>query len=71
RVLLEQYGLNLGAIVRNPDITDIDNAWIYRQEPMPGAGRIRAGQLIDVWVQVDRPVLDSFQNEQPIQFPEQ
>jgi len=71
RVLLEQYGLNLGAIVRNPDITDIDNAWIYRQEPMPGAGRIRAGQLIDVWVQVERPVFDSIQNEQPIQFPEQ
>lgn len=71
RVLLEQYGLNLGAIVRSPDITDIDNAWIYRQEPMQGAGRIRAGQLIDVWIQTERPVLDSLQNEQPIQLPEQ
>jgi eukaryotic-like serine/threonine-protein kinase len=71
RVLLEQHGLNLGAIVRSPNITDIDNAWIYRQEPMPGAGRIRAGQLIDVWVQAERPVLDSVQAEQSPQFPEQ
>jgi eukaryotic-like serine/threonine-protein kinase len=71
RILLEQYGLNLGAIVRSPDITDLDNAWIYRQEPMPGAGHIRAGQLIDVWVQSERPVLDSIQTEQPIQLPEQ
>lgn len=71
RILLEQYGLNLGAIVRSPDVTDVDNAWIYRQEPMPGAGRIRSGQLIDVWVQTERPVLDSMQTEQPVEIPEQ
>jgi eukaryotic-like serine/threonine-protein kinase len=71
RVLLEQYGLNLGAIVRNPNITDIDNAFIYRQEPMPGAGRIRAGQLIDVWIQMERPMLDSTQANQPAELPEQ
>ena len=71
RVLLEQYGLNLGAIVRNPDVTDVDDAYIYKQEPMHGAGRIRAGQLIDVWVQTEKPVLDSTQNEQPPQLPQQ
>lgn len=71
RVLLEQYGLNLGAIVRNPNITDIDNAYVYRQEPMPGAGRIRAGQLIDVWVQLDKPVTDSTLENQPPQIPGQ
>lgn len=71
RVLLEQYGLNLGAIVKNPDVTDVDNAYVYRQEPMPGAGRIRAGQLIDVWVQIERPILDSTQTNQPPQIPQQ
>ena len=70
RVLLEQYGLNLGSIVKNPDVVDIDNAYIFRQEPMPGAGRIRAGQLIDVWVQSEKPVTDSTQN-QPTQSLEQ
>lgn len=71
RVLLEQYGLNLGATVKNGDVTDVDNAYIYRQEPMPGAGRIRAGQLIDVWVQVEKPVPDSTQANQPFQIPQQ
>jgi beta-lactam-binding protein with PASTA domain len=71
RVLLEQYGLNLGAIVKNPDVTDIDNAWIYRQEPMPNTGRIRAGQLIDVWAQTEKPVTDSTQGQQPPQPPQQ
>lgn len=67
RVLLEQYGLNLGAIVKNPDVLDIDNAYIYRQEPMPGAGRIRAGQLIDVWVQTEKPTSDTTQTQSPQQ----
>lgn len=71
RVLLEQHGLTLGAVVRNPNVTDIENAWIYRQEPMPGAGRIRTGQLIDVWVQVEQPVADSTQINQPPQLPQQ
>jgi eukaryotic-like serine/threonine-protein kinase len=63
RVLLEQYGLNLGSVVKNPDVIDIDNSYIYRQEPMRGAGRIRAGQLIDVWVQSEKPTADSTQTE--------
>jgi beta-lactam-binding protein with PASTA domain len=71
RVYLEQLGLNIGAIVKTPDVTDIDNAYIYRQEPMPGAGRIRAGQLIDVWVQTSKPVTDSMQGQQPPEFPQQ
>ena len=65
RVLLEQYGLNLGSIVPNSlEVRSLDEAYIFRQEPMPGAGRIRAGQLIDVWVQAEKPVADSTQNEQ-------
>jgi hypothetical protein len=71
RVLLEQLGLTIGAPVKNPDVVDIENAYIYRQEPMPGKGRIRAGQMIDVWLSVERPVLDSMQVEQPIEFPQQ
>jgi eukaryotic-like serine/threonine-protein kinase len=71
RVYLEQLGLNLGAIVKTPDVTDIDLAYIYRQEPMPGAGRIRAGQLIDVWVQPVKPVTDSLHGQQLPELPQQ
>jgi beta-lactam-binding protein with PASTA domain len=65
RVLLEQLGLTLGSHVDNPDVRDIENAYIYKQAPMPGAGRIRPGQMIDVWLQTDRPVTDSAQNDLP------
>jgi len=65
RVLLEQYGLNLGSIVPlSLEVRRLDEAYILRQEPMPGSGRIRAGQLIDVWVQAEKPVMDSAQTEQ-------
>jgi len=71
RVLLEQLGVNIGALVKDPNVTDVENAYIYRQEPAPGAGRIRPGQLIDVWLSVERPVIDSTQSNQPIQIPEE
>lgn len=71
RVLMEQLGLTIGALVKNSDVVDIENAYIYRQEPMPGKGRIRPGQMMDVWLSVERPVLDSMQIEQPIEFPQQ
>jgi len=71
RVLLEQLGVNLGALVKDPNVTDIESAYIYRQEPAPGAGRIRPGQLIDVWLSVERPVMDTTQSIQPPQLPEE
>jgi eukaryotic-like serine/threonine-protein kinase len=71
RILLEQLGLNVGALVKDPNVTDVENAYIYRQEPRPGAGHIRSGQLIDVWLSVNRPVLDSMQTVEPAQLPEQ
>jgi beta-lactam-binding protein with PASTA domain len=71
RVLLEQLGVNLGALVKDPNVTDIESAYIYRQEPAPGVGRIRPGQLIDVWLSVERPVMDSIQTNEPPQLPEE
>ncbi len=56
RVLLEQLGVNLGAITQDPDVRDIENAYIYKQAPTAGAGKIRPGQLIDVWLGVNKPV---------------
>lgn len=56
RVLLEQLGVNLGAITQDPDVRDIENAFIYKQAPAAGAGKIRPGQLIDVWLSVNKPV---------------
>ena len=70
RVYLEQLGLSIGAPVAKPDVRDLENAYIYKQSPMPGAGRIRPGQMIDVWLQNEKPVVDSTQNNQPPQPPQ-
>ncbi len=62
---LESRGLSVGAIVLG-GVTDTCNAFIYKQ--VPGRYddekrilRIRTGQTIDVWLQIDRPVTDTVQ----------
>lgn len=55
RVLLEMNGIELGAIVPDPDVTDTVAAFIYRQMP-PKLNAddepvfIQSGQLMDVWI---------------------
>lgn len=61
RVLLESYGLSLGAIAFEGTITDSTNAYIKSQQPEPllpdGSMRmIRQGQFINVRLQAERPV---------------
>jgi beta-lactam-binding protein with PASTA domain len=74
KVLTEAQGLSLGSRIFNPDIRDSSSAFIYRQSPSPrtedGARvRIRAGQMIDIWLSLEKPVKDSLvvqdDNEQP------
>lgn len=74
QILMQQKGLGLNPII-NPDVKDADNAYIYRQEPNPRAPdgtqlRIRQGQMVDVWLSVEKPVIDSTQNNLP-QTPQQ
>lgn len=62
--MLESAGVGIGAIVIETNITDTASAWIYRQSPErfddeKRIQRIRSGQLIDVWLQADKPVADS------------
>ncbi|MBL7724294.1 MAG: PASTA domain-containing protein [Chitinophagaceae bacterium] len=62
--MLESAGVGIGAIVIDANITDTASAWIYRQSPErfdeeKRIQRIRSGQLIDVWLQADKPVADS------------
>jgi beta-lactam-binding protein with PASTA domain len=74
KLLLQTNGLNIGAVVPDPDVTDTTNAYIYWQNPprINADGRlmhIRAGQLMDVRVGVQKPVVDSTQI--PSSAPEQ
>lgn len=58
--ILEENGIVIGAIVTDANITDTCTAWIYKQNPerfddQRNILRIRPGQTIDVWLQVDKP----------------
>jgi hypothetical protein len=61
RVLLESYGLSLGATAFEPGVADSANAYIYVQQPeaiLPDGrmNTIRQGQSINVRLQGQRPV---------------
>lgn len=71
KILVEAQGLVLGARTFNQGVRDSATAFIYRQSPEPKTAdglqlRIRAGQMIDIWLQVDKPVIDSTNKMQQI-----
>ncbi|HWR32001.1 MAG TPA: PASTA domain-containing protein [Chitinophagaceae bacterium] len=69
---LEASGIVIGAIMADADVKDTCNAWIYKQNPErfgdeKKLNKIRTGQTIDVWLQVDKPAKkDSADSEQPL-----
>lgn len=75
RALLDAQGITLAAQVFNADVRDTANAFVYKQRPTPRTldGKrltMRAGQTMDIWLQTEKPVLDSL-NSQPAQVPEE
>lgn len=69
--VLEANGIIMGAIVADGNISDTLNAWIYRQVPErfddeKRIQRIRAGQTMDVWLQLDKPVVDTTEGLLPL-----
>ncbi len=64
REKLEANGLGIGSIVLEPDVRDTLSAYIFRQNPERfdedgNLMHIRSGQLMDVWLQLDKPVRDT------------
>ena len=62
--LLEGHGIIIGAVVGDADVEDTCSAYIYRQNPErfdeeKKFQRIRSGQTMDVWLQVNKPARDS------------
>jgi beta-lactam-binding protein with PASTA domain len=72
RALLDAQGLS-GLVIVDPNVKDTASAFVYKQNPMPrttdGARlRIRAGQMIDIWLSLEKPVTDSMPvKQQPIE----
>ena len=64
KALLDAQGLILGAAPPNADVVDKEAAYVFKQVPAPRTidGKrlsIRAGQMIDLFLQVEPPVTDS------------
>ncbi|MGJ7033379.1 PASTA domain-containing protein [Niabella hirudinis] len=62
--LLEGKGIGLGSVIPSAGVTDTAAAFVYRQSPerydAEGNSRsIRPGQIVDVWLSLERPVMDS------------
>jgi eukaryotic-like serine/threonine-protein kinase len=63
KAFLQSYGLSFGAVLAE-GVADTANAYIYSQRPMrfdeeKKLQHIRPGQLMDIWLQVEKPVIDS------------
>lgn len=64
--LLEGHGIIIGAVMGDTDVEDTCSAYIYRQNPErfdeeKKFQRIRSGQTMDVWLQLNKPAKDSTQ----------
>ncbi len=67
--LLGAHGLGFGVIIAQ-DVEDTLNAYIYQQRPERFDDEkryryIRSGQLMDIWLQMEKPVIDSVGTPEP------
>lgn len=75
QILLETRGLIIGSVIPDGDVKDTGAAFIYRQSPVHKSEegyqvRIRPGQMIDIWLSVERPVLDSVETDPTLPVPQ-
>ncbi len=64
RAILDANGIVLASIIGSEHITDTANAFVYRQNPetkdfQGNTIYIQPGQTMDIWIQKERPVIDS------------
>ncbi|MDB5197529.1 MAG: hypothetical protein JWP88_1900 [Flaviaesturariibacter sp.] len=69
KILAEAQGLSIGSVIASPLVKDSLNAFVVRQNPAAKDDqgrqyRIRPGQMIDLWLDVAMPVIDTTTNNQ-------
>ena len=70
KAILTKQGILLAAILTSGVISDTASAFIYKQNPEVWNYEgepvyIRPGQTLDIWIQLNRPVLDSLKTNTP------
>lgn len=68
--VLESQGIVLASILTSGSITDTANAFVFKQNPdVFNADKspiyISPGQTMDIWIQLDRPILDTLKIDNP------
>jgi len=67
RDYLNSSNIELGSIIPGGQVTDLENAYIVKQNPQPYteiagetvSNKIRPGQIMDIWISSTPPVKDS------------
>ena len=74
KILMEAQGLILVPVMIDPLVRDTAIAYVYKQNPEPKNEenrqyRIRPGQMMDIWLSLEKPVIDSLDKarQKPIQ----
>ena len=74
KILMEAQGLILVPVMIDPLVRDTATAYVYKQNPEPKNEenrryRIRPGQMMDIWLSLEKPVIDTSNKEKlkPIQ----
>lgn len=72
RSLLKDKGIILAAILATGNVTDTANAFIYKQNPgvydyADNPSFIQPGQTMDIWIQVEKPVIDTLKTMDTLQ----
>lgn len=67
KLFLESYGLNIFSIILDAGVKDTAAAFVYWQSPSPVdesgiPNKIRQGQTLDVRLSMERPTIDTIQN---------
>lgn len=70
KVLLQSQGIVLASIIGTGNIQDTTSAFVYRQNPdtkdyQGNPIYIQPGQTMDIWIQLDKPVIDTLQPMPP------
>ena len=75
KMMMDAHGLIIGSVIPDPLVKDTANAFVYKQSPLSKTEdgfqvRIRPGQMIDVWLSIEKPVMDSTNLQSAIAAPE-
>ena len=67
KIMMDASGLILGSVIVDPMVKDTATAYVYRQRPDPKTEdgqqlRIRPGQMVDIWLGIEKPNVDSLEN---------